>query len=121
MMKPVISASDFKRLGELLASQGNREGRSLGHEMMNAAVVEDHEIGNKTIRLNSYVEVEDVNLKKILKVTIVLPDCIDLKKCRISVFAPLSVALLGFKEGDTIRWQMPAGETIFRILKVHNE
>lgn len=121
MMKPVISASDFKRLGELLASQSNREGRSLGHEMMNASVVADNEICEKTIRLNSYVEVEDVFSKKLLKVTIVLPDVVDLKQCRISVFAPLSVALLGYKEGDTIRWEMPAGDTVFKILKVKNE
>jgi regulator of nucleoside diphosphate kinase len=121
MMKPVISENDYRLFKELLASSKYKEGGFLGRELMNASVLKEEDVDEKTIRLNSYVEVEDIKLQKVLKIRIVLPDCVDLKLCHISVFAPLSVALLGYREKDIINWSMPAGQTRFSILKVQND
>lgn len=37
---------------------------------------------------------------------------------RISVLAPLGTALLGYRAGDTVEWDVPAGRRRYRIVKV---
>lgn len=119
-MKPTISETDLKTLRELIINQPNGLGKRLGEEITQAVIVEEKEMDERTIRLNSFIEVRDIATKKNIKMQIVLPDCADLKDRRISVFAPISVALIGFRESDTICWKMPGGETHFEIVKVIN-
>ena len=119
-MKPIISETDYKLLYTLLTSQLTNEGKPLGQEITKANIVKEEEMHEKTIRLNSYVEVKDAALGKVIKLTIVLPDAVDLKNKHISVLSPLAVALIGYKENDVIPWKMPMGETSFKIIKVLN-
>jgi regulator of nucleoside diphosphate kinase len=42
----------------------------------------------------------------------------DLNAGRISVLAPLGTALLGYREGDEVEWQMPGGLRQLRIERV---
>lgn len=120
-MKPIISEMDYKLLYELLTSQKNNIGKNLGQEITSALIVKEEEMDKKIIRLHSYVEVQDIIHEKKIKLKIVLPDCVDLKNQQISVFSPLSVALIGYKENDLIPWTTPLGETSFKITKVVNE
>lgn len=71
-----------------------------------------------TVRLDSFVEIHDLHLDKRMVLHIVLPDLVDLRARRISVFAPLSTALLGRKAGETVSWQSPAEKRLLRILRV---
>lgn len=119
-MKPIISELDYKLLYELLASKKSNGGKNLGQEITNALVVKEEELDKKTIRLNSQVEVEETANSRRIQLTIVMPDCVDLKNHRISVFSPLSVALIGYKENDVIYCNTPAGKTSFKIIKVMN-
>jgi regulator of nucleoside diphosphate kinase len=41
-----------------------------------------------------------------------------MNKNRVSVFAPIGIALLGYQEGSQIQWEMPDGLLQFRVLKV---
>lgn len=120
-MKPIISELDYKLLYDLLKSQKNNHGKSLGQEITTAQIVKDEDLDKNVIRLNSWVEVQEMANGQKVKIKIVMPDCVDLKNRMISVFSPLSVALIGYKENDTIRWNMPDGESSFKILKVMNE
>lgn len=120
-MKPVISEKDYKLLYELLRSQTTSQGKDLGQEITNAKIVKDEEMNKKIIRLNSNVEVQEMANGKKIRLKIVMPDCVDLKNHRISVFSPLSVALIGYKENDMIPWTTPAGKTLFKIISVLNE
>lgn len=120
-MKPTISETDFQTLRDLIIKQPNSIGKSLGEEITQALVVEEKEMDSRTVRLNSYVDILDMTTKKNIRMQIVLPDFADLKERRISVFAPISVALLGFKERDTISWKMREVETQYKIVKVLNE
>lgn len=58
---------------------------------------------SETIRLNSTVEFFDLAYKRDHRIKIVLPDLADVKNGFISVFAPLSAALLGYRQGDTVK------------------
>ncbi|MBY0543344.1 MAG: GreA/GreB family elongation factor, partial [Sphingobacteriaceae bacterium] len=37
---------------------------------------------------------------------------------KVSIFAPISIALLGYQTGDLIEWEMPDGIKEFKILEV---
>jgi regulator of nucleoside diphosphate kinase len=119
-MKPRISKTDFDALHALLIKQADNMGKSLGQEMEQAIIVDEKELDKSTVRLNSHVEVKDLSTKKVMNLQIVMPDLADLSKKRISVFAPISVALIGFKENDTVSWTLPQGVTDFKIVKVKN-
>jgi regulator of nucleoside diphosphate kinase len=120
IMKPVISEGDYKLLYELLVNQKNNEGKHLGQGITNAILVKDEEMDQKIVRLNSEVEIKDLTLSKLIRMKIVMPDRVDLKNFQVSVFAPLSVALIGFRENDVIPWKTPVGHTSFKIMKVLN-
>jgi regulator of nucleoside diphosphate kinase len=120
-MKPIISEMDYKLLYDILTSQKTNTGKSLGQEMARARIVKEEDMDKKTIRLNSYVEVRESANGQTIKLKIVMPDCVDLKNHRISVFSPLSVALIGYKEDDQITWTTPVGKTAFKVTKVVNE
>ena len=52
---------------------------------------------------------------------VVRPDKADIKEKRISIMAPIGTALIGFRQGQKIKWQVPAGKRTFTILEVINE
>lgn len=119
-MKPLIATSEFLKLRKLLQGSGHPDHKPLGQELKRARIVDDELLDKKTVRLNSIVEVADLTLNKILKVQIVLPDCVDVKERRISVFAPLAAALLGYREEDQVSWQIAGRNGELKILKVLN-
>lgn len=47
-----------------------------------------------------------------------MPDAADIKKNKVSVFAPIAIALLGYRKGSTTRLEMAGGIQEFEILKV---
>ena len=120
-MKPIISEIDYKLLHDLLTSQRNGAGKNLSQEITKAVIIKEAEMDKKTIRINSQVEFEDLVHNKKIKLKIVLPDYVDLRNRVISILAPLSAALIGYKENDIIPWTTPVGETSYRITKVLNE
>lgn len=120
-MKPLLATSEFLKLRSLIQNPVNRNGSGLESELKRAKIVDDELLDKKTVRLNSIVEVADLTLNKILKVQIVMPDCADVKNRRISVFAPLASALLGYREEDQVSWQVAGRKGELKILKVRNE
>lgn len=120
-MRPTLSKTDFNTLRELIIKQPNNSGKNLGEAITKALVVEEKEVHKQTVSLNSFVEIKDVGSNKNMRMQIVLPDFVDVKERRISVFAPISVALMGFKEADTINWKTPNGEASYKIMKVIND
>jgi regulator of nucleoside diphosphate kinase len=50
----------------------------------------------------------------------VLPQQADIKKKKISVLAPIGTALIGFRKGRKVSWNVPAGKKDFKIMEVTN-
>jgi regulator of nucleoside diphosphate kinase len=77
-------------------------------------------VDSNTIRLNSYAVVEDVNNKQQMKIQIVMPSASNVKEGKVSILAPLCVAIIGFKENDTVDWLLPSGKKTLKIITVSN-
>ncbi|MBN1940159.1 MAG: GreA/GreB family elongation factor [Candidatus Aminicenantes bacterium] len=50
--------------------------------------------------------------------TIVYPQGADYSKAKISILVPLGTALLGFRKGDIVEWNMPGGIRKIKVVKV---
>lgn len=119
-MKPVLSESVYKKLCNLLRKIKSPEGKQLGMELSKAEIVKDGELNKNVITLNSEVEFIEESLNKPIRLKIVMPDEADLSQRKISIFAPISIALIGFKESYSFDWLLPSGQKKLKILKVIN-
>lgn len=119
-MEPIISESDFNTINEVLIEQKNKESHFLRGLLKKFKLVKEKEVPAKTVRLNSIVEVWHSLLKKIIKIRIVLPKKENIKERSVSVFAPISMALIGYKENDSVEINMPGLKKHFKIIKVTN-
>jgi regulator of nucleoside diphosphate kinase len=55
-----------------------------------------------------------------MAITIVLPQKADIKQKKVSVLAPIGTALIGFRKGQKVSWEVPAGKKDFMIMDVKN-
>jgi regulator of nucleoside diphosphate kinase len=119
-MHSIISDADLRAIKEV-ANRNSREINFLQKILQKSTIIKDKMLPKKTIRLNSLVLLWHSILKKAVKIRIVLPHKADLKKRNISVFAPISMAILGFKENDRINVRLGGIAKELRIIKVINQ
>ncbi|UJH92873.1 GreA/GreB family elongation factor [Antarcticibacterium sp. 1MA-6-2] len=76
-------------------------------ELAKAKVLPNKDMPGDVIRFNSIVTIETAyNVKKTYQ--LVTPDKSDIRQNKISVLAPMGLALMGYAEGDEILWHFPA-------------
>ena len=125
-MKPTpnLTISDYNILRELTKnakdSTNIREIALLTQELDRATINKDNVVDDSTVRMNSQVTIEDVDSKQQMKVQIVMPSKSNIKEGKVSVLAPLCVAIIGFKENDEVEWQLPSGVKTLKIITVSN-
>ena len=90
-------------------------------ELKSAKVMKDDKLPDDVVCLDSKVEIQDTETKKTFTFQIVLPSEANMTKNKISVFAPIGVALLGYRTGAMVQWEMPTGLKTFEILKVEQK
>lgn len=121
---PTFCKSDYQFLRELILKSKNstntKEANQLSQELDRAVISKESELDSTVIRINSFVTIEDVKAKKQMKIQIVLPSAADVKQSKISILAPLSVAIIGFKENDEVDWELPAGIKTLKVIAVDN-
>lgn len=121
---PTFSKTDYQFLRELILKSKNstntKEANQLSQELDRAVISKESDLGNTVIRINSLVTIEDVKANKQMKIQIVLPSSADVKQGKISILAPLSVAIIGFKENDEVDWELPVGIKTLKIVAVDN-
>jgi regulator of nucleoside diphosphate kinase len=115
-----ITRFDKKRLLSLLRSldatgEVREEIEDLAHELERGTEVESTEVGADVVTMNSTVRVTDVDANTTHLYTIVFPGDADFEKGRISILSPLGTALLGYRAGDVVTWEMPRGTRRLRI------
>lgn len=117
----VITSLDRQRLMAILDSPTAQRGRDRGHlaelraELERAAVVEPGQVPAEVVTMNSRVQVRDKATREVHEYTLVYPHEADIAKGLISVLAPIGTALLGYRAGDTIEWQVPSGTRVLSI------
>lgn len=116
----LITREDKKRLLRVLSRIGteyaDREDLVLlGEELERAVEVEPEAVPADVVTLNSTVRVIDLESSEATDYTIVMPGEANYEAGRISVLAPLGTALLGYRVGDEIEWDVPRGIRRLRI------
>lgn len=89
-------------------------------EIEKATIVKKDELPGDVVRLNSRVIIKEESRNKVMELVLVVPEKADLHQSMISIFAPLGVALIGFKQGKKVNCITPKGNTFFTILDVRN-
>lgn len=122
--KIFVTDFDKKRLDELIAAAlefGDKPRDDLNgllSEIKNANIVKPQEIPADVITMNSKVLLRDVSANKEFTYSLVFPQDADIDKGAISVLAPVGTAILGYQEGDQVKWKVPSGERTLEIVKV---
>jgi regulator of nucleoside diphosphate kinase len=89
-------------------------------EIGKATILKKEELPQDVVRLNSRVVIKEESRNKVMELVLVVPEKADIHQNMISIFAPLGVALIGFKQGEKVNCTTPKGNTSFTILQVHN-
>ena len=115
-----ITRFDKTRLMRLLRSlDAARENRDeiedLERELERGIEVDSTDVGPDVVTMNSTVRVTDLDANTTHLYTIVFPSDADFEKGRISILSPLGTALLGYRAGDVVQWDMPRGTRRLRI------
>lgn len=112
----MITEQDYERLALLLQHTDGPNASALEEELARAQVVPQKEVPQDIVTMNSTVQFVSLDTQKESEVTLVYPKDADVTKGRVSILAPIGIALIGLRVGQTIQWPMPNGQS--RELKV---
>ena len=115
-----IIMSYIKR-GFARISFSKQDSEELETELKNAKVVQNKELPEDVVRLNSTVTIKEENDNKVMELTVVTPEKVNTKKRLISILSPVGLALIGFRKGQQVKWKVPAGKKTFTIMNVQNQ
>jgi len=117
-----LTKLDRERLNKILADfswQTTREDgslRDLRGEIQRAVVVNEKEVPPAIVTMNTRTLL-NVNGRN-MEVSLVYPHEADWAQNKLSVLSPIGTAILGYREGDEIKWEVPSGISVIRIKKV---
>ena len=120
----IVSERDARQLRALLRYRSEASFRDQAHlgklkaDLERAIVLRAEEMHGDVITMQSHVQVRDLANGERSNYELVFPFEADVAARKISVLAPLGTALLGFREGDEVEWQMPGGIRQLRIERV---
>ena len=111
-----ITKPDYERLTKLIEIVRERESDTnreyldrLEEELDRAQVVRQQDIPADVITMRSTVRVKDLNTSEEIIYRLVFPTEANYDDGKISVLAPIGTAMLGYRRGDVIEWQVPSG------------
>lgn len=116
-----ITRYDMDRLLELIdglrstPKAGKLDLDLLEKELNEAILVDPEKVPEDVITMNSKVNVTDIESGEKMTYILVFPAEANISKNKLSILAPLGMALLGYRKGDIIEWIVPSG---IRKLKV---
>jgi len=117
----IIDADEARLRGLLAARAGDHGNRDQEHlldlqlELERAFVVGANEVPTGVVMLHSRLSVTDLASGQRRDLTLVFPSEADAATGRVSVLAPLGCALMGYRQGDIVEWEMPGGLRRLRI------
>jgi regulator of nucleoside diphosphate kinase len=68
--------------------------------------------------MNSKFKIKDLATNEETVYTLVFPFDADLTQNKLSILAPIGVAVIGYKSGETIEWDVPSGKRRIRIEEI---
>lgn len=119
-----ITKLDYVRLNGIISSikqidkEESKEIIFLKAELTRAKKIDSRRIGTEFVTMNSVIEIVDLDTDKTLTVKLVYPKDADFKKGNVSILSPLGSALLGYKLGSVISFEVPVGIKKMRISNI---
>ena len=119
----MITQADFDRLRGLIDSPHYRSRYAssvmvLKGELDGGQVVAADELPHGVVTMRSRVRVRDLKSDELETYTLVYPDEADINNAKLSVLAPLGIALLGTKVGQVVKFGAPGGQRRLKVEKV---
>lgn len=116
-----ITREDNSKLRLLIAtalhSNASAALQKLRRELDRALIVDSGALPLDVVTMESRVEFEDLATGEVEAYSITFPDRADVDSQRISILAPIGIALIGCRGGDVVSWATPGG---IRRLKIRN-
>lgn len=117
-----ITKMDQERLTKLIEITRERDNgvnleylNRLEEELDRAEVVVPSDVPPDVITMRSKVRLKDLGTGEEMVYSLVFPTEAKFDEGRISILAPIGTAMLGYRHGDVIEWEVPSG---LRRLKV---
>ena len=110
-----ITKPDMQKLRALIAGVQASSSRTkatldkLEEELNRAQVVNPQKVPKDVVTMNSQVRIRDIDSSEESTYTIVFPSEANVANNRISILAPIGTALLGYRVGDVVDWEVPSG------------
>jgi len=87
-------------------------------ELDRANVVDPRDVPADVVTMDSKVQLRDLDSGEKLTFTLVFPLNADFSQRKVSVLAPIGSAVLGYREGSVVEWDVPSGRRRLKIEKV---
>ena len=118
----IITQVDRERLTKLIQNEAYQGVASetvlqeLEGELARAEIVDCLSVPPQVITMNSKVclRLDEEEME----VSLVYPPEADWSSNRLSILSPIGTAILGYREGDNVRWKVPSGVSEIQIRKV---
>jgi len=115
----ILSRHDYNTLNSLAARGDTENTQVLEEELSRADVLPDESIPADVVSIHSKVSVTDLESGTDSVITLVYPHEADVESHKVSILAPMSLALLGLRAGQSYEWKTPQGrQRKFRITGV---
>jgi len=120
----IVTLDDHRRLENLLASEfatvfsDKPYLQSLRNELSISKIVGSDEVPPDVVTMNSTVRLKELLTNEIETYTLVYPEDADIAAGKLSVLAPIGTAILGYRVGDDVEWQVPIGMIRFTIAEL---
>lgn len=89
----------------------------LKNELDFAKILSEKNMPDDVVRFNSSVEIATpFGVNRTYQ--IVTPDHSNIKENKISILAPMGLALFGYAKGDQVEWEFPTGKNSINIINV---
>lgn len=111
-LRTLISTLDKRNLADRTYAM------SLENEVNRAEILPASDIPDEIVRMNSRIQLTDMETGDVLVFQIVYPLDADFDDGKISVLSPIGTALLGCRVKDVILWDVPKGTRKLKIDKM---
>jgi regulator of nucleoside diphosphate kinase len=127
LARTLLPEPDARRLTEIAegihgGARRDQDGLArLSDALEQAKVVSSEELPPDVVSMHSTVRIADVGTGEESTYTLVYPASADAAARKLSILAPIGLAVLGRREGEEVQPQAPGGVRRLRILKVEHQ
>ena len=120
----IVTSEDFRRLEQLLDSEfvqaidPKKYLMDLESELMRAEIVDAANVPHDVITMDSTVRLRDLDTGELETYTLVYPDQANIAENKLSILAPIGTAIIGYRVGDNICWQVPGGRRRWQVEEI---